>query len=858
MRRSTWLPLALLLACDGGETRSTDEPRCTTGYLDDGGTCVPEACGTGSWGNLEMDEATVYVSAGAEGGDGTPHAPYGSIQLGLDAAGAASGGLVAVAAGTYPEALTLGSQHAGVHLAGRCRELVVVDASTAHLGVPGLAIGVGTAAAEVSGLTVRGSTDEGVDVQGGVVTLRRLRVEENGWTGVRARPIGVQTITLEVVDCLLTDNHVFGTAIYEPESVVTVRDSTIQRTYALDEDIIGTGARATAGASLFMEGCVVAETQGHGLIIDGAGSHATLRDTVVRHAYADGVPGMGHGVLVHDGASLTAERCVIEDNTTVGLMAYQEDTQVTLIDSIVRGTRLDASGTWAYGLAAWEGASLQATGCRLSDQRIGASAWTGAAMALEDCRVTDNRGLGVWCQDAGSRMNLLDTTIRDTQPTDSGDMGYGIEVALDGELYAEGVTLSGNTSLSVVLKPSGHATLVGTTVRDTRISPTTGQAYGIQAEDGSALTARDCVLSGHSTVGLVAVGDGTRITLEGTRIEGTELGPGGLVGYGIEISSGATLEATGCEIRGNTVGGLTAGHGATVSLRDSWISETRQGGGYLGAVGLIAQQGAQLAIAGSTMAANEGPGLVGAVEGTRLSVTGCRIVDNRFAGVVASGAYMLLEASTIQGTTSHPDLGGGYGLYVFPDDDANSTTLVLRDCAVQDNPIAGVWIDGPGSYQLIGNDIHGGEGWTRDTLTKCGDAVFARAGVGAWDGSFGLLLEGNHLADGLTAGLFLDEASATLRDNSYANNGIDLIRQGEACDTPPEGFQDDPIALAELCPGYDYGTCVDTYTVVMELPELADARSRAVLQPHLPPVPVQPALAPPRLPPPRLPLHAGP
>ena len=147
----------LLLACDKDKHkkrqaddtgRTTDsgpaidpDPDCDTGYLDDEGECVPAVCGTGAWGNLEVDESTVYVDiAAAEGGDGSEAAPFTSIQAGLDAAGDADGSMVAVAAGTYPETLELGRGHDGVRLAGRCCELVVIDASVGDDSTPGIQV----------------------------------------------------------------------------------------------------------------------------------------------------------------------------------------------------------------------------------------------------------------------------------------------------------------------------------------------------------------------------------------------------------------------------------------------------------------------------------------------------------------------------------------------------------------------------------------------------------------------------------------------------------------------------------------------------------------------------------------------
>ncbi|MDP6935552.1 MAG: hypothetical protein QGG40_21715, partial [Myxococcota bacterium] len=120
------LLLALLLSACGTDTPLT----CAEGELLDGDACVPEACGTGTWGDLETDGDTIYVDGSAEeGGDGSKESPFTVIQEGLDAQG--EDGMVAVAAGTYVENLEVTSDHSGVHLAGRCRELVTVDGSRA-------------------------------------------------------------------------------------------------------------------------------------------------------------------------------------------------------------------------------------------------------------------------------------------------------------------------------------------------------------------------------------------------------------------------------------------------------------------------------------------------------------------------------------------------------------------------------------------------------------------------------------------------------------------------------------------------------------------------------------------------------
>ncbi|MFH1464349.1 MAG: hypothetical protein ABIO70_08170, partial [Pseudomonadota bacterium] len=101
------------------------------------------------------------------------------------------------------------------------------------------------------------------------------------------------------------------------------------------------------------------------------------------------------------------------------------------------------------------------------------------------------------------------------------------------------------------------------------------------------------------------------------------------------------------------------------------------------------------------------------------------------------------------------------------------------------------------------------------------------AGVAALAGSAGLL-EGNAISGNAGVGLFLDDASAALGGNSWAEIGLDLLVQGEACLTPRADYEEAPIR--SICPEWDEPACDLEFSLTLEAADVVQSRA-------LPPVP---------------------
>jgi len=834
--------------------------------------------------------------------------------------------MVAVAAGTYPETLELGGGHDGVCLAGRCMELVVIDASVGDESTPGIDVAIGSSEVEVSGLTLSGSHHIGVLAGSGTTTIRDSAVLGSDHGGVVAYQAGSDATALTMEGCDVRGNTAIGVLAQDSGTSVTLRETAIEDTQPDGSEEHEYGIQVYGGASLVAETCEVRGNAGRGVLAFDSGTSVTLRETAVENTQPNESGEVGYGIQVYGGASLDAEACEIRENTVVGVAASDSGTSVTLRGTSVEDTQPDDNGQAGYGILISGGASVDAEDCEIlkstflgvvasnsgtsvalrrtniegtqPDENgqggVGIDVYDGAILEAEACEIRGNTTLGVLAYDSGTSVTLWETSIKDTQPMENGEGGFGIEVhsgarldadscgihsnaaagvhasgsgtsvslwntsvedtqstengedgfginVLDGAgLEAEGCEIRGNTTAGVfALDPGTSVSLLETAIEDTQPDGTGEYGYGITVQDGASLDAEACEVQRNTGVGVVAALSGTSVTLRETNIGGTQPHENGSAGYGITVQYGASLDSEACDVGGNTAVGVAArDSGTSVTLRDTRIASTFRGEIQTVGIGVLGQLEASVEATGLDVCANQGPGFYAIAEDTYLTCSGCKFKDNQFAGaVVAWNATLDIADTLIEGTSEQENLGGGVGIYADPWL-GGPPTLAVSDTTIWDNVIAGVWLSGPGSYSLSDNTIHGGEGWSRQSLTMCGDAVYARQGVTAWDGASGLLLERNELLDGLGAGLFLHDASASLSGNSYADNAVDLVTLGAYCATPPEGYEDEALGSAELCPAYDYATCGDEFALRLTLEEPETGHGAALAGPQLSASPV--------------------
>ncbi|RLB48893.1 MAG: hypothetical protein DRI90_25020 [Deltaproteobacteria bacterium] len=301
-------------------------------------TCHPVApCGSGTWGDIPVGPGTQYVNQSYSGGgnNGSQSQPWTTVQQAINAA--ASGAVVAVAAGTYAEDLVLNQP---VALWGTCPAAVTVGTSG---GWTGIQVTENASGSEVHRVAVTGGST-GITVQSAAALLDEIYVHDTSYDGIVA------------------ERGSGGAAN------VTLRRSLVERA--------GVGAIGTRASTLVVEDSVIRDTQptaggtfGRGFSIEPAGNPIV-------------------------GSVVTIRRSVISNNREIGIGVIGSD--VVIEDSLIEDTQGQlADGSRGFGIGAWQDSSsglrsnLTVTGSVIQRCRFWGIAANDSALTVERTVVRD-------------------------------------------------------------------------------------------------------------------------------------------------------------------------------------------------------------------------------------------------------------------------------------------------------------------------------------------------------------------------------------------------------------------------------------------------------------------------------------
>lgn len=504
---------------------------------------------------------------------------------------AATGDVIAIEAGTYPEALVIPRP---VKLVGRCAARVTL----AGPGNPGIKVRDLRGVA-IEGITVR-DFDIGLEVErGSQVTLEGVLLEQNQTVGmfvldadteVTLRRSAVRDTqpaagrfgtaigvgfggTLLVEDSALSGSHDMGLLVNGSGSRATLLKSAVLATVGRPGGALGWGIAIQEGGEAELVDSLVRQSRNVGVNVVGADARLEIAGSVIDEtAVGDDAEGrsIGIGVSAQLGAELLLVDSTVRANAIYGVRVGEPGTTAELRGLVVDGVHADSAGL-SIGVQAENGAEVTVLESFLHNPAevggplaMGLLARSGATVKVTDLTVAGAGAAGVLAGGADTRLEATRLLVRDTEPLDP-DFGYGVAVSGGATFAADGLGLVRNQS-SALFVNGATATLRRATIKDTLASEG-GRGRGISAQFGASLDLEATLLENNTQLGLFLFGQGTTASLSTSAIRQTRKDPEGEHGHGLEVVDDAVARLQHTELADNEgVGAIYAQAAGTLEL----------------------------------------------------------------------------------------------------------------------------------------------------------------------------------------------------------------------------------------------------------------------------------------------------
>jgi len=540
--------------------------------------CVPigAACPAGDFADALPAAGVLYVLASAAtGGDGTRARPFARVSDAL--AAATSGTIVAVGKGRYDEPIAL---PAGVTLRGACSAETLLTSSVEDDFDP--IVLVASRGGAIAGVRIGEGARSGLQVRG-----MGASVELDGVLVHQARGYGIVVTAGSALtghDLVISDSAVRprdgtqGWALYVESGTVVVDRLALERSTAFGAFVTGTGAQlqieravirdtqpragrygvgihVKEGGTLGATSSVIEINREAGLEIVDAGSVARLTSVVVRETSERALDGrLGHAIDVYPSAAAELRRCVVAASAQAAITVAGE---ALVEDALILDTRSTAVG----------GEGLHVT--------------AGGVVSVHRARFERNHGGAIIAREVGSRLEIEDLLVRDTDIAMFEEQkGRGLVAQLGASVRVARAILERNHDEGISAYDEGTTLeLEDVLVRSTlaaMIGDEHGRGLGVQG--GATATARRCVFDSNREVGIFVGAARATLTLEDVVITDTQLRTDGLTGRGLDVELGAMAIATRMLVRRNHDSALYTGADAVVVGHDVRIEDTRENG----------------------------------------------------------------------------------------------------------------------------------------------------------------------------------------------------------------------------------------------------------------------------------------
>jgi hypothetical protein len=331
---------------------------------------------------------------------------------------------------------------------------------------------------------------------------------------------------------------------------------------------------------------------------------------------------------------------------------------LSLVGRCAAMVTVQAPATDAAGLDV-AGATVTIRGVTFRGHRPGVVVEKGAQATFSGLVVDGNRDVGLIVQDATTTATVSGSVVRGTL-NPNGD-GWGAYASLGGSLVMTSSAIVGNVELGLTLTdPGSTAKITGVVVRGTTAG-SSGVSNAIGVQPGTQLTVATSAVVANEGVALAVSGAQTSATVTGSILRDTASAPDGTGGNGLVAGDGATVAVhSSWFVRDAEVGVSVSGKGTMVTLDGCDVVDTRPNGqGQFGA-GLGVQQQGSLKVTQSAIvkavyygAFVSDTGTVGELDQSLVSDITEDSVDHLGRGFdVQGGGKGVLQSSTVANTAT--------------------------------------------------------------------------------------------------------------------------------------------------------------------------------------------------------------
>ena len=549
--------------------------------------CRPlgDACPAGDWPDVPGNP--VYVLAGAAGGDGSQAAPFGTISEAV--AAAAPGDVVVIGAGTYSESVSIASD---ISLWGKCVGEVLIQAPGPYSGGGAIEV-TGGAVVDVRNLRITGEQNgvliNAPDVQ---VRLQGVWIHEATSRGVVIADGGVTLTGVLITSTRMNPSGGGGVGVsaWGEAAWIRVESSTVENNPAAGI-VAGSDTPENGSATVEMADVTVRETCGRpgdstwgmGCYFTGA-AQATGSRILLDHNRLDGILAYDQGTLVDFSDLVVLDTVPVDGDAVTGMGVEAVYARLHLTRALIRGSHIVGAYFYREGTAG-ELQDLVITDSKGSPQGgmfgRGLGVETGAFVRMQRGLLERNREEGVLIEGEGTRVELFDLVVRDTQSWERSPpiLGRGLNVQAAASVLLERGRFEKNRDLGIAVIQAGTVLdMTDVTVLDTRSQETDGLfGRGLYIKDGAQVSLLRGWFEGNREAAVAMDGYNTVVSIEDLTVRDTLPQEATLaLGRGMTVEMRARLTLKRALLDNNReMGILVASTGTTADLEDLTVKNTQ-------------------------------------------------------------------------------------------------------------------------------------------------------------------------------------------------------------------------------------------------------------------------------------------